>query len=98
MNKHNVFIKLTRADWIPLCHLFPCAVLRFHPSDKPSINPEIKDFINKRQRAWLIGHTQICTFYRNKVNKICKEARRIYFTKIILNTQGINPKKCGKIF
>jgi hypothetical protein len=36
------------------------------------------------------------TFYRNKVNKMCKEARRIYFTKIIIITQDINPKKWWK--
>jgi hypothetical protein len=70
--------------------------IKIHPSDKPWINPEIKDLINKRQRAWLIGHTQMYTYYRNKVNKMCKEARRIYFTKRILNTQNINPKKWWK--
>ena len=113
-NKHDLFIKLSRADWIPLCHTTSCndkvslfteivsqaidstlpmRSIKIHPSDKPWINPEIKDLINKRQRAWLIGHTQMYTFYRNKVNKMCKEARRIYFTKRILNTQNINPKK-----
>jgi hypothetical protein len=41
-------------------------------------------------------HTQMYTFYRKKFNKMCKEARCIYFTKIILNTQDINPKKWWK--
>jgi hypothetical protein len=116
-NKHDLFIKLSRADWIPLCHTTSCndkvslfteivsqaidstlpmRSIKIHPSDKPWINPEIKYFINKRQRAWLNGHTQMYTFYRNKVNKMCKEARRIYFTKRILNTQDINPKKWWK--
>lgn len=71
----------------------PMRNIKIHPSDKPWINPEIKDYISKRQRAWLIGHTQIYTFYRNKVNKLCKNARRTYFTKRILNTQDTNPKK-----
>lgn len=71
----------------------PMRNIKIHPSDKPWINPEIKDCISKRQRAWLIGHTQMYTFYRNKVNKLCKKARRTYFIKRILNTQDTNPKK-----
>jgi hypothetical protein len=71
-NKHALFIKLSQADWIPLCHTTSCnnkvslfteivsqaidstlpmRSIKVHPSDKPWINPEIKNFINKRQNA-----------------------------------------------
>jgi hypothetical protein len=99
-NKQDLFIKLSRADWIPLYHTTSChdkvslfteivsqamdstlpmRSITIHPSDKPWINPEIKDFINKRQRAWLIGHTQMLfRLVRKFSERLLSDVKRDY--------------------
>ena len=64
-----------------------------HPLDKPWINTNIKKLIAKRQHAWLTCQSSAYCFCRNKVNKLCKQARRLYFNSKVLNTKGSNPRK-----
>ena len=67
-----------------------------HPKDKPWITEDIKDAISKRQHAWSSGHNIQFKFYRNKVNKLCKSARRKYYNNNILNTMSQDSNKWWK--
>ena len=70
--------------------------IKTHPKDKPWITEAIKIMISKRQHAWSSGHTLKYNFYRNRINKLCKSARRKYYDNNILNTQAHDPKKWWK--
>ena len=50
-----------------------------HPSDKPWLNEDIKDAISRGKWAWSSENTLTYNFYRNKVYKHCKSARKIYY-------------------
>ena len=62
------------------------------PNDKPWITPAIREFIKKRQQAWLNDDLPLYKVYRNKVIKLCKKARHKFYDKIN-NIHESNPKK-----
>ena len=58
--------------------------VKLHPRDNPWITPVIKDTIKKRQLAWAKSDSEQYKFYRNKVMKLCKMARRRFYHDINL--------------
>ncbi|XP_015778385.1 PREDICTED: RNA-directed DNA polymerase from mobile element jockey-like [Acropora digitifera] len=52
-----------------------------------------KNNISKRQKASSTGNTFKYNFYRNKVRKLCKSARKFFYNSKILNTREPNTKK-----
>ena len=69
----------------------PLRQVKLHPTDKPWFTPEIKEAIANRQRAWAKGSTVLFSFWRNKVTKLSKSARRTFY--ISVNSQETTPKK-----
>ena len=73
-----------------------CTPLRYvkqHPNNKPWITPAIREFIKKRQQAWLNDDLPLYKVYRNKVIKLCKKARHKFYNDKINNIHESNPKK-----
>lgn len=71
----------------------PLRTVKHHPKDKPWITADVKNNLSKRQKAWSTGNTFKYNFYRNKVRKLCKSARKFFYNSKILNTREPNPKK-----
>ena len=53
----------------------------------------IKDAIKKRQCAWSKGNIVQYNMFRNKVSRLCKNARSSFYNNSIANMQETNPKK-----
>ena len=71
----------------------PLRQVKADSSDKPWITPEIKSLIIKRQRSWSRRDNTKFKYYRNKVNALCKKARKSYYNRNIADVQQSNPKK-----
>ena len=71
----------------------PSRSVKHNPVDKLWINHDIKDAITKRQHVWVKGNNTKCTFYCNKVRKLCRRARRSFYNSMVKHTQNTNPKK-----
>ena len=83
----------------------PLRSIKLHPTDKPWMTADIKDVIKKRQRAWSKGnilqyniqynmhYTIQYNMFRNKVSRLCKNARSSFYNNSIANMQEPNPKK-----
>jgi hypothetical protein len=67
--------------------------MKLHPTDKPWMTAEIKDAIKRRQHAWVNDFPLQYKSYRNKVNSLCKQARRRFYRESISHTRDTNPKK-----
>ena len=86
----NVFQSVLSSA-IDIC--LPYRAMKLHPTDKPWMTAEIKDAIKKRQHAWVKGLPHLYKLYRNKVNRLCKQARRRFYRDSISHTRDTNPKK-----
>ena len=71
----------------------PLRSVKQHPNDKPWITPAIREFIKKRQQAWLNDDLPLYKVCRNKVIKLCKKARHKFYNDKINNIHKSNPKK-----
>ena len=71
----------------------PVRSIKLHPTDKPWMTADIKDAIKKRQRAWSKGNIVQYNMFRNKVSRLCKNARSYFYNNSIANMQETNPKK-----
>ena len=71
----------------------PVRSIKLHPTDKPWMTADIKDAIKKRQRAWSKGNIVQYNMFRNKVSRLCKNARSSFYNNSIANMQETNPKK-----
>ena len=67
--------------------------VKLHPRDNPWITPVIKDTIKKRQLAWAKSDSEQYKFYRNKVMKLCKMARRRFYHDKSSHMLDINMRK-----
>ena len=56
-------------------------------------SPAIREFIKKRQQAWLNDDLPLYKVYRNKVIKLYKKARHKFYNDKIINIHESNPKK-----
>ena len=63
----------------------PLHQVKLHPTDKPWFTPEIKE-------AWAKGSNVLFSFWRNKITKHCKSARRTFYM-VSVNSQETTPKK-----
>lgn len=71
----------------------PLRYVKNYPMDKPWITPDIKDAIKRRQRAWVKGNFSNYTFYPRKASKLCRRARRSFYSSTVKNFKECNPKK-----
>ena len=70
----------------------PLRTVKQYPNDKPWITPAIREFIKKRQQAWLNDDLPLYKVYRNKVIKLCKKARHKFYNDKINNIHESNLK------
>ena len=75
----------------------PLRTVKQHPNDKPWITPAIREFIKKRQQAWLNDDLPLYKVYRNKVIKLCKKARHKFYNDKINNIHESTRVKTHKL-
>ena len=68
---------ITRVINYGLDTIMPQRFVRIHQSDKPWLNPDLKQLIHKRQRAFSSGDTLLFKLLRNIVNRERKRCREI---------------------
>ncbi len=71
----------------------PLRSVKRHPMDKPWITSDIKIAIKKRQRSWIKGNFNDYAFYRNKTRRLCRRARRLFYSSTIKDSPNCNPRK-----
>ena len=71
----------------------PLRYVKNYPMDKPWITTNIKNSIKRRQRALVNGNFPSYTYYRRKVSKLCKRARRSFYSSTVKQLKECNPKK-----
>ena len=92
------FDKLMSELHFAIDKFLPQRTVRKHPTDHPWITNEIKKWIFKRQTAF-IRHGKdsiIYKFWRNKVQREIKAAKKHYYENRVADVEQTNPRKWWK--
>ena len=72
--------------------IIPVRSVKFHQTDRPWPNADLKWLIQKRQQAFSSGDTFLFKLLRNKVNRERKSCREIYYNNEVLDLKNTCPR------
>ncbi|XP_033096907.1 uncharacterized protein LOC117101127 [Anneissia japonica] len=75
---------------------FPKRVVKRHPTDKPWISSQIKALIAKRQKAFANNHDHLWRQLRNKINRLIRRAKNLFYVNKIQHLKRSSPSEWYK--
>ncbi|XP_033628919.1 uncharacterized protein LOC117291377 [Asterias rubens] len=94
ISTHDVTAKCTEFYETLNCVLdtyFPKKSVKKHPSDKSWLTPYIKSLVVKRQRAFHGNQQSLWRYFRNKINREIKLAKKTHYTTEVERLKKSNP-------
>ena len=65
--------------------------VKIHQTDRPWLNPDLKHFISKRQKAFASGNKSLFNLLRNKVNRERKSSHKVYYNNKVRDLKYTPP-------
>ena len=70
----------------------PLKAVKVHATDRPWMNNNLKVLIRRRQRAFAPDNQLLYKYLRNKVNRVRKRCRKLYYESKVKELKQSKPK------